>query len=165
MASPDVIRTRIATAEHYLALVDSDLDSTWNDLSTEALIRQDLPLALALCHPQHWEHHIRFEALLGPRSFRTPTLSGTRLCSAADYWGVDCGTLKRRQVDIVADHAWPYSLGGPTHVANIRWLCRRHNAAKSSDIHFYPWEGLWPEWLCGLLERIRQVRGRNSNPS
>jgi hypothetical protein len=158
MLTPELLAARMRTAEQYLSIIDEPLAGDWHDLRAEALIRRDLPLALALVHPQHWEEAASFDAVLGPRAFRTPVLRGTQYCSAEDYWGIRCAPRDARNVEIVGDHAWPYSLGGPTHVANIRWLCRRHNAAKSSDVHLYPWEGLWPEWLTGVLDRILRLR-------
>lgn len=149
---------RITTAEKYLELIDSPLSGTWSDLRTYAVATRDLPMALALVHPEHWREHIPPQFLLGPREFRAQVLRGTRFCNAVDYWGVPCHRSDDPDREIVADHAWPYSLGGPTVPDNIRWLCRRHNAAKSSDIHLYPWEALWPTWLDGLLERVGRTR-------
>lgn len=158
MFDADIFVTRIGMAERYLSIIDSDLHHSWQELRQNALICRDLPAALALVHPQHWEGQTTPDRMLGPRAFRTPTLNGTRYCAAADYWGIQCPTRGNRNVAIVADHAWPYSLGGPTHVANIRWLCRRHNAVKSSDVHLYPWEGLWPDWLNELLGKVDRIR-------
>lgn len=159
MLDPELLVARIRTAENYLSILDSKLEHNWRELRAEAVIRRDLPIAFALVHPQHWEDYGRAEQVLGPRTFRAPILTGTRYCSAADYWGVQCAA-RNNPIEIVADHAWPYSLGGPTHIANIRWLCRRHNAGKSSDVHLYPWEGLWPDWIDGQLEKVDRLRNR-----
>ena len=160
--SPEVIEARIATAERYLELIDSPLHGDWIDLRSYALASRDLPTALALVHPDHWSEHAQARAILGPREFRAQTLRGTRFCSSADYWGAPCRRRDNPDAVVVADHAWPYSLGGPTVQDNIRWLCRRHNAAKSSDIHLYPWDGLWPTWLDALLDRVARARANAS---
>jgi hypothetical protein len=154
----NVIEGRIATAEKYLELIDGPLSGGWGELRAYAVATRDLPIALALIHPEHWGDRVRASDLLGPREFRAQVLKGTRSCNAADYWGVLCHRHHDPNLDIVADHAWPYSLGGPTVPDNIRWLCRRHNAAKSSDIHLYPWEAPWPTWLDGLLGRVSRIR-------
>ena len=160
MFSPKLFSNRIKTGEEYLRIIDEPLPAPWTELRAEAMIQRNLPMALSLVHPQHWEEFANVQEVLGPRAFRAPTLRGTQYCSAEDYWGVRCTTPNTRRAQIVADHSWPYSFGGPTHVANIRWLCRRHNAVKSSDIHLYPWEGLWPDWLAITLDKVSVVRSR-----
>lgn len=157
MFDADVIRVRIEAAERYLELLDKGFAGSWHDARRHALVSGDLVLAMSLVHPEHWRDQRSGQEILGPREFRTPVLLGTRYCAAADYWGVACASIGRREVEIVADHAWPYSLGGPTEVGNIRWLCRRHNAAKSSDVHLYPWGSLWPDWLDRQLEKIARI--------
>jgi hypothetical protein len=158
MLSPEILLSRIQTAETYLHLIDEPLVGHWSDLCETALIRRDVLTALALVHPQHWVDVADTEKVLGARAFRAPTLRGTQYCSAEDYWGLPCASRNNATVEIVADHAWPYSLGGPTHVGNIRWLCRRHNAAKSADVHLYPWEAPMPDWVSSHLEKIRKIR-------
>lgn len=157
MLSADIVTSRIITAERYLEIVDGELPGEWSDLREYAVARKDLPIALALVHPQCWEEIATSTQVLGQRAFHIAPLLGTRFCGAADYWGVPCRTRDDPTAEVVADHAWPYSLGGPTIAANIRWLCRRHNAAKSSDVHLYPWEGLWPTWLNDVLNRIEYL--------
>jgi hypothetical protein len=158
MLTPDTLLFRIDSAEKYLRIIDEPLPGYWSDLFQEAFIRRDLQLALALIHPRHWEDISQRRVVLGERAFNTPTLRGTQYCCAEDYWGVPCATRTDRNAVIVADHAWPYSLGGPTNVANIRWLCGRHNAAKSSDVHLYPWEFPMPDWLPSQLQRVKKLR-------
>lgn len=157
MLDAEVIRDRIEAAERYLELIDIGIGGSWHDARRQALVSGDLVMAMSLLHPEHWRDQRTERKILGPREFRTPVLLGTRYCAAADYWGVECATLRRGEVEIVADHAWPYSLGGPTEVGNIRWLCRRHNAAKSSDVHLFPWESLWPDWLNRQLDKLARV--------
>jgi len=154
MVDVERIKRRIVTAERYLALIDEGRAGTWHEAKLEALASSDLVLAMTLVHPQFWSDWKKSTEVLGPREFRVPNLVGTRYCAAADYWGVECASQRRLDAEIVADHAWPYSLGGPTVVGNIRWLCRRHNSVKSSDVHLYPWEGLWPDWLNEQLAKL-----------
>lgn len=157
MLAAGAIRKRIETAERYLELIDMGFAGSWHDAYRDVLVSGDLVLGLALVHPEHWTDYAAEHAILGPRKFRAPTLTGTRNCAASEYWGVQCPSTGRGSVEIVADHAWPFSLGGPTVVGNIRWLCRRHNAVKSSDVHFYPWEGLWPGWLSDQLGKVARA--------
>jgi len=154
MFEAEVIRQRIVEGERYLALIDEGLSGSWHDARRQALTSGDLVLALSLVHPEHWKDFRTAQQMLGPREFRTFNMAGTRWCAAADYWGIECSTRRRSDVAIVADHSWPYSLGGPTVVGNIRWLCRRHNAVKSADVHLFPWDGLWPDWLNSHLDTL-----------
>lgn len=151
------IQRRIVTGERYLELIEDGHVGTWHDARLDALASNDLVLAMSLVHPHHWSDTKKVSEVLGQREFRVPNLVGTRYCAAADFWGVDCASRRRVDAEIVADHAWPYSLGGPTVVGNIRWLCRRHNAVKSSDVHLYPWEDLWPDWLNQQLFKLSKL--------
>jgi hypothetical protein len=157
MLDAQVLWNRIVTSEHYLDLVDQGFGQDWELNRADAEARQDLAMAFALIHPDNWSaHDTRRDAVQGPRGFRTAEIHATRVCSAADYWGIACRTDTLTQ-GAVADHAWPYGLGGPTVVGNIVWLCRRHNASKGVDIHLYPWEFGWPEWLSTHLDRVQRV--------
>ena len=158
MLSPDTLLFRIGAAENYLRIIDEPLPGYWSDLFEEVLIRRDLQLSMALIHPRHWEELAEGKSILGERVFKVSTLRGTQSCHAHDYWGVSCSTRAKSDSIIHADHAWPYSLGGPTNVENMRWLCRRHNAAKSSDVHLYPWELPMPDWVPKQLIRIKKLR-------
>lgn len=157
MLDADILRTRFEAAERYLELVDDGLYGSWHEAVQQALDCRSLVSALSLVHPQHWRDWKTDEEVLGPRRFKVSALPRIRHCAAIEYWGVECTLARRSGVTIHADHAWPYSLGGRTHVGNIRWLCQRHNAAKSSDVHLYPWEGPWPDWLGDELELLGQV--------
>jgi hypothetical protein len=159
MLDAAIVLQRIVTAEHYLDLVDHGVAGDWALRRADAEARQDIPMALALIHPNNWAEHSRRDAIQGPRAFRTAEIFGTRICSAADYWGIACRTDTMVE-GAVADHAWPYGLGGPTTVANIAWMCRRHNASKGIDIHLYPWEFGWPDWLTDHLNRVERVLRR-----
>lgn len=156
MLDAKILSERIATAEHYLDVLDTELLQDWDLHRADAEARRDLPLGLALLHPDLWADGARRDAVQGPRAFRTAQIYVTRVCGAADYWGVACRT-DTRAGGAVADHAWPYGLGGPTVVGNIVWLCRRHNASKGVDVHLYPWEFGWPDWLSPQLDRVHRV--------
>ena len=149
-----VVEVRIAEAERYLLLLERNCGSEWLLLRDDALARSDLALALSLIHPEVWNQNAHPRNVQGPRAFMTNNMYGTRMCDAKRYWGVEC-TVDTEIDGVAADHSWPYGLGGPTTTGNIRWLCTRHNQMKSVDIHLYPWEQEWPEWLMPQLERVR----------
>jgi hypothetical protein len=156
MLSPSIMMNRISEAERYLELALEGYSKKWELYRYDAEARADLPLALALIHPDNWSDRAGRKEIQGPRSFRTATIHVTRACDAPDYWGVNC--ISDTAVEgAAADHAWPYSLGGPTAVGNIAWLCRRHNQIKGADIHFYPWESGWPDWLPWHLDRVQSI--------
>lgn len=159
MIGAKILEQRIATAEHYFDLLDLGLLQDWELYRADAGARRDVALGLALLHPEHWADGVGQDEVQGPRAFRTAEIFATRVCGAADYWGVTCRTDTRSE-GAVADHSWPYALGGPTTVGNIVWLCRRHNASKGVDVHLYPWEFGWPEWLSFQLDRIERIRRR-----
>lgn len=156
MLAESVLRCRISEAERYLALALEDYGGKWELYRADAEARADVALALALIHPDNWPGQADQQRVQGSRAFRARMIHGTRLCNAVDYWGVTCNTDTSRE-GAIADHAWPYSLGGPTDVANIVWLCRRHNQIKAADIHFYPWELGWPDWLSTQLKRVERA--------
>jgi len=158
MLDASILVHRIQTAEDYLQLLRVDRSGVrWELERDDSIARNDLPLALALIHPENWPPQIARDKMLGPRMFRTAELFLTRMCSAAEYWGVACNSDTLAE-GAVADHCWPYSLGGPTEVSNIRWLCRTHNAAKTADVHLFPWEDFWPDWLGNQLDRVGRTR-------
>jgi hypothetical protein len=74
-------------------------------------------------------------------------------CSCSLIWGYPCH-LTRPQV--VADHVFPYSFGGPSTGDNKIFLCGLHNSVKGADIHLFPWERGEPIWLNPLLSRLKQ---------
>jgi hypothetical protein len=151
-----IIEGRIIEAERYLTLLDRDYGSDWELYRADAESKQDLAEALSLIHPDRWRHLARRDDVQGERTFKVPVLYSTRLCVAKDYWGVECRVDTRRE-GANADHAWPYAFGGPTDVANIVWLCPRHNHIKGSDVHFYTWEAGWPPWLARQLDRVSRA--------
>lgn len=78
----------------------------------------------------------------GPRAFKRHEIHHG--CQAVEIWGYNCPFKSN---DLVFDHDFPYSLGGPTSNAfNKKVLCRWHNMVKSNDIHNFDWEGLLKEY-------------------
>jgi hypothetical protein len=82
------------------------------------------------------------ERIQGPRIFkRFPEL---KKCESNGIWGYCCPLESK---NIVYDHDFPYSLGGPTNYAyNRRILCKWHNMVKSNDIHNFDWNALFDEY-------------------
>jgi HNH endonuclease len=156
MLTVSILCHRITEAERYLALVQEDYRGKWELSRHDAEACADVALAFALIHPDNWPGRGDQQRIQGSRAFKTKVIYGTRLCNAVKYWGVTC-TADTSTEGAIADHVWPYSLGGPTEVANIMWLCRRHNQIKGADIHFYPWELGWPDWLSVQLEKVRRM--------
>ena len=155
MIDSEIILYRISEAERYLEQLESNgrIATDWLLYRADAEARRDLVSALTLIYSHNWPVPALRQNVQGPRAFRTPIIHATRMCSASEYWGVPCKSDTRSE-GAVADHAWPYSLGGPTVPGNIAWLCPRHNRIKGMDIHFYPWELGWPDWLPPHLDLL-----------
>jgi hypothetical protein len=115
----------------------------------------DPVVGLALIHPFQTEQVFsEVPDLRGPRIFGGLDPLTAQECEAERLWGYACPSKD----DLQADHEWPYSLGGPTSVDNLTWLCRLHNQSKGCDIHCWPWERDVPDWLRmqvqGLLQQL-----------
>jgi hypothetical protein len=148
-----ILQGRIDTACAYVNAVENSLQSNW--LQRYELYRQgrlSLPDAIALVHPYHYEHLDSGLTVRGPRTFASEVgIEGIK-CKADILWGYECSRVL--EVNIAADHLFPYSLGGPTLGSNKLYLCALHNQMKSSDIHLYPWEKGEPVWLSDRLATI-----------
>lgn len=126
----------------------------WLDLVNSAAARPAIALTMSLIHPhvvplrrQRWLER------RGGREFRLRPRMG-RNCWAFQVWGYEC-PYNRGPLEL--DHAWPYALGGQSVPENALWLCKIHNAAKSSDVHCYHWkEDSVPSWVEMLIDRFRQ---------
>ena len=85
-------------------------------------------------------------------------------CRLSVINGEECifNQYTRYRGDLVGDHIWPYSLGGPSNsrsdlTRNRAMLCKNCNSAKSSGIHVYHWK-VQP-WLDERLHNIaRRMR-------
>ena len=106
---------------------------------------------MALLHPEHHGELFRGEPdPRGARSFAAAEFA--EACQSEWIWGYKCPLTPTTRT--VADHIFPYSLGGATAAGNRITLCRWHNQVKAADIHFYPWERPRPDWVDILLHRI-----------
>ena len=92
------------------------------------------------------------EELQGGRRFQGTEMARFDPCEAERLWGYPCDLEPDGRIEF--DHAFPYSLGGPTVGANRLGLCPVHNAGKAGDIHLFPWEEGEPRWLAASLGRI-----------
>lgn len=148
---------RFGQAERYLSKIgERTTRASWVRQARSAMKpNADPVLGLALIHPFQTEQVFPNPTdLRGERLFSGVAPLFSQTCEAVRFWGYDCGDGETLQ----ADHDWPYSLGGPTAVGNLTWLCRVHNQSKGGDIHCWPWESTTPAWvgahLVELLNRI-----------
>jgi len=157
MMDTQLLQQRILAAQSYYEALERSFEHPWLE-QHEALLVGQLPLAeaMTLLHPQHYEARERTEHLRGPRAFSEQVGTGGLRCAGVQVWGYECPNT-----DLVADHWFPYGLGGPTISSNKLLLCRAHNTGKSSDVHFYVWERGEPEWLRVTLEKIAGVLRRS----
>jgi hypothetical protein len=110
------------------------------------------PESMVLLHPWHYEGVRGTSDPRGNRRFGAEV--GQRLrCDAPTFWGMECAF----GYPPVADHVFPYSLGGPTVGGNRAVLCQIHNQMKSNDLHVFPWERPTPAWVPDTIERIALV--------
>lgn len=160
LGSMSLIGTRINKAKHYLSVLEDSLQVSWNEFYTVSKDHKDWVYRLAAVHPQHYLEHIpAFKAacpIRGLRSMPIDAGAADRGCRCSLIWGYPCH-LHRPQ--LVADHLFPYSFGGPSCGENKIFLCGLHNSVKGSDIHMFPWERGEPAWLPALLERLKHTIG------
>jgi hypothetical protein len=145
---------RIRAGHQYLGALERSLRRRWIDQYCD-FQRGCLNLAekFALIHPSHYENHEPSGSMIrGPRQFSTSIVAQGISCQAHLVWGYECPSC-----DVVTDHLFPYSFGGPTIGENQIYLCHRHNQLKGCDIHLYPWEQGEPAWLRRLVECIRRI--------
>ena len=152
-----LLERRIEHARLYLVALEASFRLDWLEryqAYTEG--RLSLVEAIALVHPEHYGHLDPESAIRGPRSF-TPEigLAGVK-CGVELFWGYACGHSLEGQV--VGDHIFPYSLGGPTVGSNKVHLCVLHNQMKSNDVHVFPWETAELPWLPICLKAIRRLK-------
>lgn len=92
----------------------------------------------------HINKQEKIKKIQGRRIFKDINF-GPIKCESKFFWGYECPFDDENKV---IDHSFPYSLGGPTNNAfNRRVLCKWHNSVKSNDIHNYPWEKLFKDYL------------------
>jgi hypothetical protein len=81
----------------------------------------------------------------------------------SDYECIFNEHRKFRNGNVVGDHLWPYSLGGPTNsradlTSNRLLLCNSCNTSKSNSIFHYNWEE--HGWL---FDRLGTIKRKKSN--
>ena len=152
-----VLKKRVEAGQEYFRFLPQALSTKWIDL-LEAHRRAVLsvPQSLTLLHPLHFAEYVsNIEQVLGPRSFSSEQGASSLSCAALYIWGYQCPISDNPP--LCADHAFPYSLGGPTIGANKRYLCTLHNQMKSNDIHFFSWEEGVPNWFENAIHRIERL--------
>jgi hypothetical protein len=148
--------SRLKVAQAYFVALELSFFTPWKQQHASYLAGHlALPEAMALLHPDHYAAWDYTDRIRGGRVFKPEASQYGLQCGASHIWGYQCS-----RNDLAADHVFPYSLGGPTTSTNKLLLCTRHNTAKSSDIHFYPWEQGEPPWLESTLGNIAIVVSR-----
>ena len=154
-----MLQKRIIYAQKYLEFLHSSFEQDWLRLYEDYVDNKlEFFNALALIHPRHYEGLFGEEQIRGKRTFdKDMVLEGIE-CRAELIWGYRCNLDCNKRGVVVADHLFPYSLGGPTISTNKVYLCSIHNQLKGSDIHFYPWELGNPGWLKDRINRVAQLK-------
>ncbi|WP_206446934.1 HNH endonuclease [Agrococcus sp. KRD186] len=139
-----------AEAREYLHELDGLRSDEWHDSLRNVLaLPRATPKAYALLHPDWLELNFNagtVQRLLGPARFDQTRLDPELAsCHAKLIWGYECDIPSSTPLE--ADHLFPRSLGGASEAGNRVWLCRRHNAIKTNDVHLYPSWGDWKPWL------------------
>lgn len=149
------IVARIQAAEKYIYALSKFHHFEWAELY-DLYLSKELTLEERFCliHPVHLEELGLQNKIQGNRAFNEEPGVSTMLCQSNQIWGYSCCAVKD-QNRLVADHLFPYSLGGPTIASNKLYLCKFHNQVKSNDIHFFPWERGEPDWLSIQIARVR----------
>ena len=131
----------------------------WNDLYqsiTQPLLPKDLPIALALIHPNYWIDWRGEEFELSEEGWGASELVQCEFHEIADCncpWNED----KNLQGKLHHDHRWPKSLGGPKSGFNLLSLCESHNLAKGNGLWGFDWD-MVPEWLQQRLTELRRMK-------
>tara|TARA_B100001175_G_C19418132_1_gene594689 strand:+ start:316 stop:840 length:525 start_codon:yes stop_codon:yes gene_type:complete len=123
----------------------------------------DLPLALALVHPNHWVDWKGEEFQLSEEGWPNQALLNCEfdvICGIPCAWNAD----KRLQGKLHHDHRWPESLGGPESGYNLLSLCANHNWAKGNGLWGFDW-GLVPKWLGPRLIELRDRKLHGIDPN
>ena len=121
----------------------------------DPLDKADLPLALALIHPNHWVDWRGEEFQLFEEGWPDQALSNCKfdvISGSPCPWNAD----KRLQGKLHHDHRWPKSLGGPESGYNLLPLCANHNSAKGNGLWGFDWNHI-PQWL---EQRLIELRDR-----
>jgi len=149
MFSGELLLGRIDGARRYVAARHDLRSRVWLQAFREYQKRKlDLYQTMALLHPEHYPEPVSGTDPRGRRAF-TLNASDSR-CYSEVIWGYECPIVDT-EAGVVADHIFPYALGGVTQSTNRITLCRWHNSIKTCDIHFFPWERGEPPWVAEAL--------------
>ena len=146
-----------ADAVAYLESLSLPGGAAWADRVRFALrTHAGGPETFALLHPMYFDEDPRLAARFQlQRRFREGAIEPLRVfgCQAIRVWGYRC--VLDVAGELVADHRFPYGLGGSTESSNLLPLCRYHNQVKTSDIHTYNGWHEPPPWVwAGLGRRL-----------
>lgn len=153
---------RAEVGRKYLKAVEWSISIGWSDAYNDSKCDDAWFRRMALIHPDHYRFFEEYEQrkraangvcpIRGRRNFESD--AGSLECQSNIVWGYVCDL---EQYQIVNDHQFPYSLGGPTLASNKIYLCKLHNALKAADIHFFKWECEEPIWLDTIICRIGKL--------
>ncbi len=155
----ETVTLRISTAHSYLSYLANWGSKTWFDQYSEYKANKlSWTNAMVLIHPMHYENHRDAGSVRGAREFSKEPSYSQLTCYAHLVWGYNCDLRLSTNIGIQADHAFPYSLGGPTNSDNKLYLCDLHNRYKAHDVHLYTWEFGEPSWLKATIDRVYRVK-------
>ena len=146
---------KIDFAEKYVLLLSKSFNDGWLKTYKGMVFEDNVIIQkITLLHPNHYKELAKLTnlnslgisarqfSIQGKRTF--PEIREKTRCASKLFWGYDCPFS---DIQMVSDHAFPYSMGGPTNNShNKRILCKWHNMIKANDIHNYPWEALFKEY-------------------
>lgn len=155
--SADVLIRRIACAEQYFNALIEYTVYDWQELYQRYVDGEiNFPKTYALLWPERYvELGINQESICGGRTFLQMHTRELEACQSNVIWGYECTNANGTKPH--ADHLFPYGLGGITDSRNQIYLCDRHNFAKGSDFHLYPWERGQQSWVAEIINRINDA--------
>lgn len=158
--NPDILQFRYNSARIFLSTLVKYSKLEWTELY-EMYLSGELKLEELMClvHPVHFRDRVSQNVIQGVRKFASESCLSTMQCQSSKIWGYACESVNDGN-QLVADHYYPYSLGGPTTAANKLYLCRFHNELKTCDIHIFPWENGEPSWLRSQIDRINYLQNK-----
>lgn len=148
-------KARVDGGRSYFVELSKSFETSWDAGYERWRKSQDLALGLALIHPEWWLDVLNGRPdIRGPRKFAHSIRDGD--CQSGFIWDYACDNSK-----IELDHAFPYSLGGPTIANNALSLCYRHNRIKGHDVHLLPWDQPSTpcfSWVADQVAKVKQLR-------
>lgn len=143
-------------------------NQTWLDNYHWAEIRpvsEKIAIFLALIHPEFYKNrqgaNISLDLQPPHPSQRRPIPEDNRIykCQINILLPTAVCPYQNISGQKVLDHLWPYSLGGPSVIANRLELCARCNAQKSASYALYPIENDIPFWLSDRITQLYEIKG------